>query len=51
MASRLKNAAEQLKQALEKIAQAKQNPQQLDQAIADAKAKAEALVAEADDDE
>ncbi len=45
----LDQAAQQVKQALDKIAQAKDNPQQLQQMINDAKAKVDALVQQANE--
>ncbi len=46
----VQQAAQQVKQALDKIAQAKSNPQQLDQLIQDAKQKVDQLVQQADQD-
>jgi hypothetical protein len=40
-------AGQQLKQALDKIAQAKDNPQQIQQMVNDAKAKVDQLVQQA----
>jgi F0F1-type ATP synthase membrane subunit b/b' len=45
----LDQAAQQVKQALDKIAQAKDNPQQLQQMINDAKAKVDQLVQQANE--
>ena len=44
----LRATAQAVKQAFDRIQQAKANPQQLEQAITDAKAKVDQLVQEAD---
>jgi len=43
----IQDAANQVKAALDKIAQAKDNPQQIQQAVNDAKAKVDQLVQQA----
>ena len=48
--SDMKNAVQQVKQAFDKIEQAKSNPQALQQAIADAKHKVDELAKHADQD-
>ena len=50
MTDKIRDAAVQLRQALDKIAQIKNNPEQLQQAINDAKAKVDHLVQQAEQD-
>ena len=47
MSDNIQNLAQQLKAALDKIAAAKDNPQQVQQAVNDAKAKVDQLAQEA----
>lgn len=46
--SNIRDSAQQVKQSLDKIAQAKSNPEQVQQAVTEAKAKVDQLIQQAD---